>query len=146
MSHTICPVKHGNKRKKFCYENLIRFVIVEDSLLSPALKAVRTRAHRGYCGYYGYLPTEFPLHYTAFRNLHDVELSEGQDVDLNFGMNAEGLINFIVAVGPVPSNLQNPILVRVNPERGYYADNMKWENEKRFRPISARRALTFTRR
>ena len=139
-AQTTVPIKHQHTRK-YGPVNLRRFVECDTELLTPALKGARTKSERGQCAFYGYLPAEFPRHYTAFRNMLDAELTTNHDVD--FTMDAEGLIDFIVNVGPIPSNLQNPILARVNPDLGFIAGNLKWENERNFRPRSARRALEF---
>ncbi len=136
-----CAVPIAHQKKKYCFENLIRFVECDETLLTPALKGTRTKAEKELCGFYGYLPVEFPLHYKAFRNVHDAELSANHHVSPRFNMNGTGFINFIIEVGPVPSNLQNPILVRSNPDLGFIPGNLKWENAKKFRPLSARRAL-----
>lgn len=136
---TINPINH--QKKKYTETNLRRFVECDTTYLSPGMKAARTRARRGLCEFYGFLPQEFPLHYKAFRNMHDAELSRGQHVDQDFSMTPDGLIEFILSVGSVPSNLHNPLLVRVDPEDGFFRGNLKWENAKRFRPESARRAL-----
>ena len=146
MSTQTVPIRPRNKKKIYSVENLSRYIDLEDSLLTPALKAARTRQWKGISGYYGYLPATFPLHYRAFRNIHDVELSEGHEVSNDFEMSGTGLINFILAVGPVPSNLKNPILARIDPEDGFFAENLKWENSARFRPICARRALEIANR
>lgn len=143
---TTCPVRPLNKRKIFCTENLRRYTDLDEALMTPALKGSRTRQSQGTSGYYGYLPVVFPRHYTAFRNLHDAELSEGHSVSDDFEMTTDGLMNFIIAVGPIPSNLQNPILVRRDQTRGFYTDNLKWENEVRIRPVLARRALEIANR
>ena len=135
------PVRPRNKKKIYSVENLRRYTDLDEALLTPALRGSRTRQQQGVSGYYGYLPTVFPLHYRAFRNMHDVELSEGYLVSVDFEMTTDGLINFILAVGPVPSNLKNPLLARLDPEDGFFAENLKWENSVRFRPICARRAL-----
>ena len=140
---TMSPIQHRNKKKIYSVENLNRFVECDASLLTPALRAARTRSLTRGTGFYGYLPVMFPLHYRAFRNIHDSELSEGHNVSHDFDMSSKGLINFILAAGPVPSNLQNPILARINASEGFITGNLKWVNEKIFRPVSARRALEF---
>ncbi len=143
MPTLVSPIVRRTKKKIYSVENLERFVHCDETLLTPALKAARTRSQNGTCAFYGYLPVEFPIHYRAFRNLHDAELAVGHDVDDAFEMNADGLIKFIIAVGPIPSNLQNPILIRINPSEGFVRGNIRWENARRFRPISARRASAF---
>ena len=137
-TQTVSPIKHQHTRK-YGVANLRRFVECDTDLLTPALKGVRTKSERGQCAFYGYLPMEFPRHYVAFRNMLDAELTTVHDVD--FTMDADGFIDVIPAVGPIPSNLQNPILARTNPDEGFVVGNLKWVNETRFRPDSARRAL-----
>jgi len=138
--NTLIPIQH--RKKKYCFENLVRFVECDEDLLTPALKATKTRSRRGDCAFYGYLPKEFPLHYTAFRNMHDQELnlSTSHHVSNDFELNSQGFINFILAVGPVPSSLQHPILVRKDPSLGFISGNLKWENAQKFRPVSIQRA------
>src|SRR5882762_3293073 len=124
MNTCVVPIAH--QKKKYCAENLLRFVECDRDLLTPALKGTKRKAEKGLCAFYGYLPFEFPLHYRAFRNMHDVELTANHIISDDFHMSSEGFINFILAVGPVPSNLQNPILVREYPPSGFVAGNMRW--------------------
>jgi hypothetical protein len=133
------PVQHPNKGKKFCRENLLRFVETDE--LTPAMKAAKTRSERGDCGFYGYLRVAFPLHYRAFRNMHDAEIGRfGAEVAEAWDMTSNGFITFILDVGPIPPGLKHPILVRINPDLGFIPGNVEWRNETKFRPASARRA------
>lgn len=139
--NALTPVPVRNKKAIYTYENLSRYVNLDESLMNPAMKAARTRYQNGDSGYYGYLPQQFPLHYRAFRNMHDKELSVDMEVSLTFDMTPLGLMNFIIELGPIPSNLHHPIVARINPDLGFVAGNIRWVNEKKFRPECARRAL-----
>jgi hypothetical protein len=128
--------------KKYSKEYLQKLV----EAITPAQYSARTRSKVYGTGFYGQIPSSFPIHYRSFRKMHDHELERGDRVSLNFGQSAQGLISFILDLGPIPSGMKNPVLVRIYPRKGFIRGNLRWENGLKFARRNAARASDFSRR
>lgn len=123
--------------KKYSKENLLRLA---NTMTIPQHQSARTRSSIHGTGYYGLLTEEFPTHYRSFKKMHDHENDRNERVSGAFNLTTEGLINFILDVGPIPSGMKNPILIRRHPRKGFIRNNLTWMNGSKFRTLNAKRA------
>lgn len=111
--------------RKYSVENLTRLA---NDVSTPQRKSAQTRAAIYDTAYYGRLTEEFPTHYRSFKKMKDHELERGERVSGKFDYTTEGFINFIMDVGPIPSAMKNPTLMRVHPRKGFIRGNLTWMN------------------
>ena len=123
--------------KKYSVENLTRLA---NTLRTPQHKSAATRAVTRGTGSYGRLTEEFPTHYRSFKKMHDHQLERGEKVSSAFSTTQEGLINFILEVGPIPSGMKEPVLTRTHTRKGFVRGNLGWMAGKKFRSMNAARA------
>lgn len=122
-------------RKKYSREYLEGLVSLSESEMTATEKAALTRSQTQGTSYYGRLPQVFPVHYKRFTKMHDhfVECATGRkarDIMISsaFERDANGLINFILETGPIPSNMKHPTLTRTYPRKGFIRGNLTWKS------------------
>jgi hypothetical protein len=123
--------------KKYSKENLLRLA---NTVTLPQHKSARTRSATQGTAYYGLLTEEFPTHYRSFKKMHDHELERSERVSSAFDLTTEGLINFILETGPIPSGMKDPVLTRKHTRKGFIRNNLVWMNGNKFRTLNANRA------
>ena len=129
--------------KKYSFENLTKLA---NDTSTPQRKSAMTRSVLYDTAYYGLLTEEFPTHYRSFKKMQDHQLERGERVSGKFAYTTEGLINFIMDVGPIPSNLQDPTLMRVHPRKGFVRGNLTWMNGAKARRTIALNASEVSRK
>lgn len=92
----------------------------DDDLSHHEIMGKKSAIKRG-LPYYGRLRKEFPIHFNAFRRMHKRNVVE-------FPMNVEGFISFILVIGPVPKDMSRPSVGRKDHSVGYLKDNYRWES------------------
>lgn len=122
-------------KKKYSREYLENLVIITEEQMTASEKSSFSRSKSRGTAFYGRLPRIFPIHYRSFRKMHDhfIESAAGRtarDIKISsaFKRTANGLINFILETGPVPSNMKYPTLIRKYISRGFVRGNLMWKS------------------
>lgn len=126
--------KHMSK-KKYSREYLESLVSIPEGELTSAEKSALTRSQTQGTSFYGRIPQSFPVHYNRFMKMHDhymegVTGRKARDITISsaFNRTADGLINFILESGPIPSNMKHPTLTRNYPRKGFIRGNLSWKS------------------
>lgn len=95
--------------------------------------------------YFGRLTHSYPIHTSSFKKLHGRSRASGLEVDFPYSM--EGLVDFILYIGPVPTGMVRPTVGRRDHDRGYVRGNFRWqehsENSSESGKRNAHKSATF---